>query len=58
MLKSKRAQSTLEYIIVFTIIVAAILVAANGVIRTKITDLLKHVGNQTYDAVSHVNFTN
>lgn len=56
MLKSKRAQSTLEYIIVFTIIVAAILVAANGVIRHKVIQLLEHVGNESYTAVKHVNF--
>lgn len=52
----KKAQSTLEYIIVFTVIVGAILVAANGVIRTRMAAIFDHVTTQAEDAVDHINF--
>jgi len=58
MSKQKRAQSTLEYIIVFTVIVAAILVVANSAIRQKVQSMLNHTANQTEEAVKHINFTN
>jgi len=58
MSKQKRAQSTLEYIIVFTVIVAAILVVANSAIREKVQSMLNHTANQTEEAVKHINFTN
>jgi uncharacterized protein YpmB len=56
MRKSRRAQSTLEYIIVFTVIIAAVLVAANTMIRGRVTNMLDHVSNQAEKAVNHVTF--
>ena len=56
MFKSRKAQSTLEYIIIFTTIVAAILWAANTVIKGKMRCIINHVGEQAERAVNHVNF--
>ena len=56
MLTGKKAQSTLEYIITFTVIVGAILFAANTVIRGKMQNILEHVSNQAETAVKHINF--
>lgn len=56
MFRSKRAQSTLEYIIVFTVIVAAILYASNAFIRGRVTNILDHVSEQAETAVEHINF--
>lgn len=56
MLRSKKAQSTLEYIIIFTAIVGAILLAANTVIKPRLGNMLNHVGTQAETAVNHVNF--
>ena len=56
MLRSRKAQSTLEYIIIFTAIVGAILLAANAVIKPKLGNIFEHVGNQAEKAVNHINF--
>lgn len=56
MFRVKKAQSTLEYLIILTAIVGAILVAANGIIRTKVNSLLDHAATQAETAVSHINF--
>jgi hypothetical protein len=56
MLKPKKAQGTLEYIIVFTAIVAAIVLAANTFLKPRVNAMLDHVTNQSVEAVKHVNF--
>jgi len=56
MLKQKKAQSTLEYIIIFTAVIGAILLAANTIIKPKMNNMLDHVATQAETAVSHVNF--
>lgn len=56
MLTAKKAQSTLEYIITFTVIVGAILFAANNLVRGKMQNILEHVSNQAEIAVKHINF--
>lgn len=56
MLKQKKAQSTLEYIIIFTAVVGAILLAANSIIKPKMNTMLDHVASQAETAVKHVNF--
>jgi len=56
MLNGKKAQSTLEYIITFTVIVGAILLAANTMIRGRMENILNHVSNQAEVAVKHINF--
>ena len=52
----KKGQSTLEYIIVLTAIVAAIIVAANTIIKHRIGNIFDHVGTQAETAVRHINF--
>jgi uncharacterized protein (UPF0333 family) len=56
MLRSKKAQSTLEYIIVFTVIVAAILLAGNTFLRTRVNNILDHASGQAETAVNQINF--
>lgn len=51
-----KGQSTLEYIIIFTVIVAAVLVAANMFIRPKVTSMLNHTANEAESAVKHIDF--
>lgn len=56
MLNTKKAQSTLEYIIIFTVIVAAILWAANNLIRDRMKNILDHVSKEAEQAVKHIDF--
>lgn len=56
MLRSKRAQSTLEYIIIFTAIVGAVLLAATAVIKPKVGSIIDHAATQAEKAVQHINF--
>lgn len=56
MLTGKKAQSTLEYIIIFTTIVGAILFAANTFIKSSMQDIFNRVSNQMEQAVDQVNF--
>lgn len=58
MLRQKKAQSTLEYIIIFTVIVAAILLAANNIVKTKIGSMINHTVTEADNAVSYINFGN
>lgn len=56
MFRLKKAQSTLEYIIILTAIVGAILFAANNIIKGKVQNILTHVGDQAESAVGQINF--
>jgi hypothetical protein len=56
MLNAKKAQSTLEYIIIFTVIVGAILWAANNLIRGRMQNILNHVTSEAEQAVNHIDF--
>jgi len=56
MLRSRRAQSTLEYILVFTAVVAAIIFFANSVLKPKVGNMLEHVANEAETAVNHISF--
>lgn len=56
MLRSRKAQSTLEYIIIFTAVVGAILWGANTIIKPKMQNIIDHVGTQAETAVKNVNF--
>lgn len=57
MVRVRKGQSTLEYIIVLTAIIGAIILAANAVIRPRINTIFTHVGDQATTAVQHINFT-
>jgi Flp pilus assembly protein protease CpaA len=55
---SRKAQSTLEYIIIFTVIIGAVLLFANVTLRSKMATILNHTATQAETAVtSHLNFT-
>lgn len=56
MFRQKRAQGTLEYIIVFTVIVAAILLASNTFIRERVKNILDHSTQQAENAVKKIKF--
>jgi uncharacterized protein (UPF0333 family) len=43
----RKGQSTLEYILVLTAIIAAVIYAANAFIKPKVQSSLGHVMNQT-----------
>ena len=55
MLRKRKAQSTLEYIIIFTAIVAAILVVANA-LKPKITNMIGHASDEAVEAVEEIDF--
>lgn len=56
MLRAKKAQSTLEYIIIFTAIVGAVLLAANAIIKPKMQNIIEHTATQAETAVQHISF--
>lgn len=53
----EKAQSTLEYVLVITAIIAAIIVAAATFVRPRVTDSLNRVTNQMGQAVNRINLT-
>jgi len=55
-LRSKRGQSTLEYIIILTAIVGAIIAVANSVLKPKVTGIFTHVSEQAENAANKINF--
>ena len=54
--KRKRGQSTLEYILVFTAIVGAIIFVANNVIKNRVQSVYTHMGDQLEAAGEHINY--
>ncbi len=52
---SKKGQSTLEYVIVLTAIVAAVIAAAST-IKTKVTSSFTHAAGEMEDAVEEISF--
>ena len=55
MLKRK-GQSTLEYVIILTAIVAAVILVANKFIGKNVQNSLEHAGNEMETGVKHINF--
>lgn len=53
---SRKAQSTLEYVIVLTAIVAAILVAANKFVKPRIENSLDSLTNEMQKEVGKIKF--
>ncbi len=52
---NKRGQSTLEYVIVLTAIVAAVIAAATT-IKSKVTSSFTHAANEMDDAVKKITY--
>ena len=55
-LSSRRAQSTLEYVIVFTAIVAAIIIFANTVMKQKVQSSLTTTADKMETQVNKIDF--
>ncbi len=53
-MKKRKAQSILEYVIVLTVIVAAIITAMNGVFRQKITNSFNNTANTIENATQRL----
>lgn len=51
----KKAQSTLEYVIVLTAIIAVVVVFAAGVFRTKVQNSLEHAATEMQKQVNKIN---
>jgi Flp pilus assembly pilin Flp len=56
MVLNKRAQSTLEYVIVLTAIIAVVLFFAGGILKTNVRTSLEQVGNQMQNQVNRITF--
>lgn len=55
MLRSRRAQSTLEYIVVFTIVIAVIFVVAHNAFRPAIVNLIDAAAGKVSNAATQFN---
>jgi len=54
MLKNRKGQSILEYVIVFTAIIAAIIVFAYNVLKPKVGSSLGHVATKMEEQVKKI----
>lgn len=52
----KKGQSTLEYVVVLTAIIAVVVAFAAGFLRTKVKSSLEHVSNQMEGEVNKIDF--
>jgi len=52
---AKKGQSTLEYVLVLTAIIAAIVVVAMSVLRPRVNDSMTYVADQMNTAVHRIN---
>jgi uncharacterized protein (UPF0333 family) len=52
----KKGQSTLEYVLVLTAIIAAVIIAANSFIQPRVRTSLDHVTNQMNTQVGRITF--
>ncbi|RJP27416.1 MAG: class III signal peptide-containing protein [Candidatus Omnitrophota bacterium] len=53
---SKRGQSTLEYVLILTAIIAAIILVANNFVRPRVGSSLDHVTNQMEQQANRIQF--
>ncbi len=56
-MRRRRAQSTLEYVLVLTAIIAVVAAFAAGFLRTKTKDSLEHVATQMNTQVQKIDFS-
>jgi len=56
MTRSKKAQSTLEYIIVLAAIIAAIIIFATGTFSTKYTNALSNVTDRMANVLNRIKY--
>jgi len=58
MSRFKKAQSTLEYVIVFTAIIAGIIIFANTIMKNKVQGSLEDVAGKMENKVKSIDFGN
>jgi len=58
MSRFKKAQSTLEYVIVFTAIIAGIIIFANTVMKNRVQGSLEDVAGKMENKVKSIDFGN
>lgn len=56
MRRNRKAQSTLEYVIVLAAIIAAVIIFATGTFTTKINSSLEHVANEMQNVVQRIDY--
>lgn len=52
----RKGQSALEYLLILSGIVAAIIVATQTVVKPKIGNIFNHVSEEAENAVTHINY--
>ena len=57
-MRRRRGQSTLEYVLVLTAIIAVVAAFAAGTLRTSTNSSLEHVSNQMQTQVQKIDFSN
>lgn len=55
-MKKRKGQSTLEYVIILTAIIAGIIVAAQTFLKPKLEDSLDHATTQMQQGVERIQF--
>lgn len=58
MSRFKKAQSTLEYVIVFTAIIAGIIIFANTIMKNRVQGSLEDVAGKMENKVKSIDFGN
>lgn len=56
MWKKRKGQSVLEYVIILSIVIAAIVLFAQGTLKTKITGSLENAANQMEGMTNKISF--
>ena len=54
---NRKGQSTLEYVIILTVIIAAIIFAATRFLKPSVENSLQHATEQMQTGVEKINFT-
>jgi Flp pilus assembly pilin Flp len=56
MVRNKKGQSTLEYVIVLAAIIAAIIVFATGTFKNRLSNSLDDVSNQMQNVIGRIRY--
>ena len=56
MLRSKKGQNVLEYVIILTVIIAAIILASKAYLKPSVEKSVKHVSDQMEKQVEKIDF--
>ena len=56
MRRNRKAQSTLEYVIVLAVVIAAIIAFATGTFRLRLGNALDNVSNEMVNVIGRINY--